>query len=81
MAAIAKSKIKIANLLLSNRINSDRGVALPMSLLSLVVLATLFLKNDELSPAAMINDRGRDFGRSNQSLIRIGIFARRQQRI
>ncbi len=56
MAAIAKSKIKIANLLLSNRINSDRGVALPMSLLSLVVLAALLFKDDKLWPAAMIND-------------------------
>ena len=53
-----KSKIKNGKSLLSNRINSDRSVALPMSLLSLVVLAALLLKNDELWPAAMINDCG-----------------------
>jgi hypothetical protein len=55
---MANQKSKIANLLLSNRINSDRGVALPVPLLSLVVLAALLLKNYELWPAAMINDRG-----------------------
>jgi hypothetical protein len=53
-----KSNIKTGNPLLSNRINSDRGVTLPVSLLALVVLAALLLKNYELWPAAMVNDCG-----------------------